>query len=293
MCGPGNIPVLHDVDAVDNCPNSANQMPPKNPAEMYEQYFVPAMFRPWARILLRHAAPRAGERVLDVGCGTGIVARQAAPLVGPQGQVFAVDMNPAMLAVARGVLAPAGATIQWKEGNAMALPFSDATFDVVLCQHGLQFFPDREAAVREMRRVLSPGGRAVVMVLQALARHPVFEVLMQSVARHLSLPIDAVMTPFALSDAAELRGLFAAARFTKVDVVPQSTVVRFPEPQRFVPLAVTSSAAAVPAFAQMDAPARGALLEQVRDEVEPIVSKYRDADAVTFPMFAHIAVGSA
>ena len=267
-----------------------HQPQPTNPAETYEHYFVPAMFLPWATILLRHAALQAGERVLDVACGTGIVARQAAPLVGADGQVAALDMNPAMLAVARALPAPSGATINWREGNAMALPFQDGAFDVVLCQHGLQFIPDRARAVREMRRVMAPGGRALTIVLQALARHPVFETLMESVARHLSLPISAVMTPFALCDADELRTLFTAAGFKKVDIIPESTVVRFPEPERFVPLAVTSSAAAVPAFAQLEAPARAALLEAVRGETEPTIRRYRDGDVVTFPMFAHIAL---
>ncbi|MBI1745852.1 MAG: class I SAM-dependent methyltransferase [Acidobacteria bacterium] len=269
-----------------------NQPQPRNPAETYEQYFVPAMFLPWATILLRHAAARSGERVLDVACGTGIVARQAAPLVGADGQVVALDMNPAMLAVARALPAPSGAAIDWQEGNAMALPFPDGAFDVVLCQHGLQFFPDRAGAVREMRRVLAPGGRALVIVLQALARHPAFEALMDSVARHLSLPVSAVMTPFALSDADELRTLFTAARFRKVDILPESTTARFPEPERFVPLAVISSAAAVPAFAQLEAPARAALLETVRGDVAPTIRRYLGTDVVTFPMFAHIAVAT-
>lgn len=269
-----------------------NQPQPGNPAEMYENYFVPAMFLPWATILLRHAAPQPGERVLDVACGTGIVARQAAPLVGADGLVVALDMNAAMLAVARALPVPSGATITWHEGNAMALPFPDGAFDVVLCQHGLQFVPDRAAAVREMRRVLAPGGRALVIVLQALARHPVFEALMESVARHLSLPLSAVMTPFVLNDADALRTLFTAAGFEKVDIFPESTTVRFPEPERFVPLALTSSAAAVPAIAQLQAPARAALLDTVRAEVEPVIGRYRDADTVTFPMFAHIVVAT-
>ena len=115
---------------------------------------------------------------------------------------------------------------------------------------------------------------------------------MESVARHLSLPISAVMTPFALSDADELRTLFTEAGFEKVEIVPESTVVRFPEPERFVPLAVTSSAAAVPAFAQLEAPARAALLEMVRGETEPTIRRYRDADVVTFPMYAHVAVAT-
>ena len=176
-----------------------SQPEPGSAAETYEKYFVPAMFVPWADILLRHASPQPGERVLDVACGTGIVARLAAPLVGSKGQAVAVDVNPAMLAVARAHPAPSDATIHWQEGNAVALPFPDGAFDMVLCQHGLQFIPDRASAVREMRRVLAPGGRALVIVLQALARHPVFETLVESASRHLSLPISAVL-PRSLSE---------------------------------------------------------------------------------------------
>ena len=269
-----------------------NSRQPKSPADTYEHYFVPAMFLPWSTILLSHAALQARERVLDVACGTGIVARQVAPLVGTEGQVAALDMNPAMLAVARSIPVTPGTTIRRREGNAMALPFPEGTFDLVLCQHGLQFFPDRAGAVREMRRVLAPGGRALVIVLQALARHPVFEALMESVARHLSLPVSAVMTPFALCDADELRSLFTAAGFEEVDILPVSTTVRFPDPERFVPLAVTSSAAAVPAFTELESPARAALLEIVRGEIEPTIHRYRTPDSVTFPMFAHIAVAT-
>ncbi len=269
-----------------------SQAPPRNPAETYETYFVPAMFLPWATILMRRAAPRAGEHVLDIACGTGIVARQVAPLVGMRGQVVALDLNPDMLAVARSLPAPAGATIEWREANAMAIPFPAHTFDLVLCQHGLQFFPDRVGALREMRRVLKPGGRVVVIVLQALAQHPVFEALMQSVARQLALPVSAVATPFVLSDAEALRALFVAAGFAAVDVHAESTVAQFAEPERFVPLAVASSAAAIPAFVDLQGPARAALVETVRSEVESTLRRYRDADAVTCSMFAHVAVAT-
>jgi len=214
-------------------------------------------------------------------------------MVGGDGQVFALDMNPAMLGVARAAPPPSGAAIRWQEGNAMALPFPDRTFDIVLCQHGLQFVPDRAAAVREMRRALAPGGRALVMVLQALARHPVFEALMESVAGHLALPISTVMTPFALSEAEELRGLFTAAGFKTVDILPETATVIFPDAQRFVPLAVASSAAAVPAFMQLGEPERAALLEAVRADVEPTIRRFVEADRVSFPMFAHIAMATA
>jgi len=269
-----------------------NQPTQVHPAGIYENYFVPAMFLPWSAILLHHAAPQLGERVLDVACGTGVVARGAAPLVGTDGQVTAVDMNPAMLAVARALPASAGAAVTWQEGNAMSLPFPDSNFDLVLCQHSLPFIPDRLAAVREMRRVLAPGGRVLVMVLQALAKHPVFEALMGSVARHLSLPLSAVMTPFALPDAEELRTLFTTAGFSKVEVLPASISARFADPDRFVPLAVASSAAAVPVFVQLEAPARAALLDAVRADVDPIIHRYRENDFVVFPMYAHIAVAS-
>ncbi len=268
------------------------QPQPRNPAEVYEEYFVPAMFLPWATILLRHAALQLGEKVLDVACGTGIVARLAAPMVGEGGHVTALDMNPAMLAVANALPTPSGAAITWQQGNAMALPFPDSTFDVTLCQHGLQFVPDRLSALQEMYRVLAPGGRALVIVLQSLAQHPVFEVLMESVARHLSLPLSDVMTPFTLYDADELRTLFTAAGFMKVDIIPESTMVRFPDRENFVPLGVISSAAAVPAFAQLQGPELAAFLKTVRGEVGATIRRYYDANGVTFPMFAHVAVAT-
>ena len=266
--------------------------PLKNPAEMYEQYFVPAMFKPWSNILLRRVTLLLGERVLDIACGTGIVARQAAPWVGATGQVTALDMNPAMLAVARQAPLTTGAVIQWQQGNAIDLPFADGVFDVTLCQHGLQFIPDRAAALREMRRVLAPGGRALVMVLQALALHPVFEALMTSVSNQLSLPLSTVITPFAMSDVDALHDLFDKAGFKTVHIYPETCTMHFPNPQSFVPLAVASSAAAIPAFAQLAAPERAALVEAVRAEIEPILQKYRDAEKVSFPMFANVAVGT-
>jgi ubiquinone/menaquinone biosynthesis C-methylase UbiE len=270
--------------------NVMNQPSQRNPAEIYEQYFVPAMFLPWAGILLRHAAPRAGDSVLDVACGTGIVAREAAPLAGKTGQVTALDINPAMLAVAQAIAAPSGAAIQWQQGNAMALPFADGSIDLVLCQHGLQFFPDRAGAVREMHRVLKAGGRAAVIVLQALAQHPVFEALMKSVAGQLSMPVSAVAIPFSLSDAEELRSLFLSAGFKTVAVTSETTTVRFPDVERFVPLAVTSSAAAVPAFAQLEAAGRESLLQSVRAEVDSTIQKYRDGSNIMFPMSAHVVI---
>ncbi len=146
----------------------AQQPTAGNPAEVYESFFVPAMFAPLATLVLDRVSPRPGERVLDVACGTGIVARRAARLVGDGGRVVGVDPSPAMLAVARSAAVSEDVSVEWQEGTAEALPFPDASFDLAFCQMGLQFFPDKQAGLTELHRVLVPGGRTAVSVLLGL-----------------------------------------------------------------------------------------------------------------------------
>lgn len=258
------------------------------PAEIYERCFVPAMFARWAQVLVERAHLVPGERVLDVACGTGIVARMAMNIVGSDGRVAALDVNPAMLEA--GQAAAADTSIEWTQGSAQQLPHGDAEFDAVLCQHGLQFFPDRTQAAREMRRVLRPGGRAVVMVLQDIARHPVFERVMQVLADRLQKPLALFAVPFALADVQALRAPFEAAGFTSIDVDAAHIEAHFADAARFVPLAVMSSAAVVPAFAELLPPAREALLREVAAEVQPLVAQHVQDGAVVFPMAAHVLV---
>jgi ubiquinone/menaquinone biosynthesis C-methylase UbiE len=118
-----------------------------DPAETYEPYLGPAIAHPWTRVLLEIAAPQRVERILDVACGTGSAARHVAPMVGIEGKVVALDVSPAILAVARALPEPSGATIEWLEGNAIHLEVPSGAFDLVLCQQGLQFFPDRAACI--------------------------------------------------------------------------------------------------------------------------------------------------
>ena len=130
-------------------------------AELYERYPVRYILGPWAQALVARAGLKHDESVLDVACGTGVIACLAAHTVGPTGCVTGLDLNAGMLAVARSLPAPSGAPITWIEGSAVAMNLPNAAFDVVFCQQGLQFFPDRLAALCEMRRVLRPSGRAV------------------------------------------------------------------------------------------------------------------------------------
>jgi SAM-dependent methyltransferase len=116
--------------------------------EIYERSLVPAIFAPFAEGLVALAAPTSGARALDIACGTGVVTRALARRVGSTGRVVGLDLNAAMLAAARVVPSVPGTEIEWREGNALALPFPDQTFDIVTCQQGVQFFPDRAAGLR-------------------------------------------------------------------------------------------------------------------------------------------------
>jgi ubiquinone/menaquinone biosynthesis C-methylase UbiE len=127
--------------------------------EAYQRYGVATIGTAKAQELVALVALQPGERVLDVACGTGVVARHAVQVVGTTGQLIGLDVNDGMLRVARTVAPPMGAPITWRDGSVMALPFPQTTFDVVLCQWGLEFFPDRAQGLREMARGLVPDGR--------------------------------------------------------------------------------------------------------------------------------------
>ncbi len=177
-------------------------------ARNYESFFVPALFHEWGPRLAEAAQVRGGGRVLDVACGTGVAARAAAAVVGPTGHVAGLDLKPGMLAVAR-ELAP---EIEWREGSADALPFPDASFDAVVSQFGLMFFPDRPRALREMWRVLRPGGRMAVAVWASLETTPAYATEIALVERLAGAKAaDALRAPFALGDPADLAALWAEA----------------------------------------------------------------------------------
>jgi ubiquinone/menaquinone biosynthesis C-methylase UbiE len=204
-----------------------------NATENYERYFVPAIGRPLAEALVEEAKPGAGDRVLDVGCGTGIVTRLAAERVGPAGSVAGADINAGMLAVARSVVrSPSGTPIRWYETAAEAMPLPDAAFDLVLCQLALQFFADKAAAVREMHRVVSSGGRVFASVPAPTAFFEVFE---QGVTRHAGPAIGAfVRQVFSLNDERQLDHLFAEAGFRHVTVRTDARHVRLPAARDFM-----------------------------------------------------------
>jgi SAM-dependent methyltransferase len=193
-------------------------------ATAYEQFFVPALFRQWGPRVVSAARIRHGDEVLDVACGTGVLARAAAEVAGP-GSVTGIDLNPAMLAVA-GQTAP---SISWREGSAESLPFPDASFDAVLSQFGLMFFGDRPAALREMWRVLRPGGRLAVAVWAALEDTPAYAMEVAILERIAGKPAaDALRAPFALGDRRTLAALFDEARIPHAAIITVAETAHFP-----------------------------------------------------------------
>ncbi len=259
-------------------------------AEAYERYAVPAWSLPLARPLVELAAPGRGERVLDVACGTGIVARLAAQLVGERGAVCGLDLNEDMLAVARAAAAGAAAPIEWCQGDAGAMALPDAAFDLVLCQQGLQFFPRRAAALREMHRVLAPGGRLALGVLRPIAYNRGWGVMLaEALQRHAGPAAGTMMrSPFPAGDAAQLRELVTSAGFRDVRVRIVVASARYPSPAELLLWETASSPLAGPIGA-LDEDARAALLADVAGAVR----EYTDDAGVVFPMETYVVLARA
>jgi SAM-dependent methyltransferase len=193
-------------------------------AEVYEASFVPAIFAQWAPLLLDAAAVQPGHAVLDVACGTGILARTAAERVGPRGRVVGVDISPGMLAVARR-LAP---SIEWRDGDAHDLPFPDATFDVVACQSALMFFADATRALGEMGRVCRSSGAVAVQVYAGLDAQPAYGPWVEMVARHAGPEALSLLSTYWMhGDLAGLRVRFERAGLAVTDVRTVQGIARF------------------------------------------------------------------
>lgn len=200
-------------------------------AQVYDRFYLPALFSQWPPQLLGAANVGSGSSVLDIACGTGVLSCQAHEIVGESGNVTAIDINPDMLAVARGKPAP----VHWILGDAAALPFPDNAFDASFNQFGLMFFPDRPAALREMHRVTRPGGSLVVAVWDKLPNTPGYHAMVgllddlfgNEVAKSLTIP-------FCLGDLADLEQVLDAARLGRWSVSTRPGKAVFPSLEEWV-----------------------------------------------------------
>jgi SAM-dependent methyltransferase len=197
----------------------------------YRDTLLEPVFRPWARLLLSTTQPRPGERLLDVATGPGTVAQAAAAALGPSGHVTACDISPAMLAIARGVPPQLDAApIDYIESPAAPLASATSSQDVVTCQQGLQFVPDRGAAIAEMSRVLRPGGRVALAVWATIEECPAMAALEHAIRDQLGdEPADRYRSgPWGMPDGATWAGLLSSGGFTNVQVEKHKLLAVFP-----------------------------------------------------------------
>ncbi len=260
--------------------------------ELYERYLVPAITSTWAADLLDRIRLQPNETVLDIACGTGAVTRLAATRT-RCGRLVGIDLNSAMLAVARS-LPSTEPPIEWVEGSALGLPFPAKSFDVVLCQLGLQFFPDRPLALREMLRVLRSGGRVGLSVYSAIERTPAAYVFVQALDKHLGP--EASRTKRAehiFPNPDEVKSLLGEAGFNDVDVTTVSKQITFPSMLDYVRFQLIATPMA--ALLKDKSPAdRDQAIQSVADNaasrIEP--SMLQDGK-LSFPQESHVAIARA
>ncbi|MDQ3948489.1 MAG: methyltransferase domain-containing protein [Thermoproteota archaeon] len=255
-------------------------------AESYERYLVPLFFAPGAQYLIELAALKEGERVLDLACGTGIVARSAASKVGTNGMVVGLDRNEGMLAVARKASPDISPLIKWRQGDARSIPFPDATFDIVFCQQGLQFFPDRSDALREAYRVLAPNGRFVLSAMRSIKHNPEYNLLADVLERYIGSDAGTMMrSPFLPLSTNELRDLLKSAAFKHVRILIGIGPVRYPSVREFLHREMASS----PLAAQIKSLSDDMFRMMVHD-LEVALEAHMDDDGIVFPAEIYFAI---
>lgn len=249
--------------------------------DVYERYKVPTVHGPVATRLLEHIQLRPGYSVLDVACGTGIAARLAAPRVAPSGKVVGIDLHKGMLAVARACAAKAGLAIEWQEGDASRLPFADASFDVVVCNQGLQFFPDKVGMLREMWRVTTRGGTLALGLFGAASPYTV--ALAEALAKYAGAAAAArSLTPYSLGDKQLLRRI-AGDAFGEIEI--QTMVLpRRVEPTQEWLLQDTEGTPYGTAIAAMDPAARAEMIREIAAKL----GQFWDKEGFSVPREVHL-----
>lgn len=252
-------------------------------ANAYEHLFVPALFQEWAPRVVHAAQIHSGQRVLDVACGTGVLAREAASCVGPTGFVAGVDPNPGMLAVASR-LAPG---IEWHQGTAESLPYPDQSFDVVVSQFGLMFFTDKHLSIREMLRVMVPKGHLSLAVWDSLENAPAYAAEVALLAQIAGTrAADALRAPFVLGDRKKLITLFTEAGVASLSVTTHQGKANFPSIQSMVEADLRSWLPVMGVVLSEDQ------IQRILDAAEHALNSYvTKAGTVTFDSPAHIVTG--
>ena len=253
-----------------------------NAAQLYEKYSVPMGAKPAAERLLDNIRLTSSDSVLDAACGTGIVTRLIAARSQPVASIVGVDLNDNMPDVARSLEPSTGFPIEWRQGDLCALSFSDAEFDVVLCSHGFQFFPDKAVALNEIKRVLVPGGRFAFTVWSAQV--PYLVAMANSIRRYISDDVaKSCLAPFSYRDGATIQKALDDAGFRCIDMQEVGFTRRLPATESAVLELVARSAFARDVNAAGE-DVRQAIAREVCEAMQP----YREGDEFAEPLRNHL-----
>lgn len=256
-----------------------------NFADVYEMNLVEPLFKPFAEATLEQLAPARGESVLDIACGTGIVARLARPRVGDGARVVGVDLSPDMVAVARRI----EPSIDFRQGDAAELSLAPGeTFDVVVCQQGLQFVPDRAAAARCLARALAPRGRAAVSTWRPLDETPLFRDLHRVAERHLGPVVD---RRHGFGDAGALEALLRDAGMADVGVTTLTRTVRFADAATFIRMNAMALIG-MSGVAKDAEEERARLAEAIAADCMSATVPYAEGAGLAFPLSTNLAIAS-
>ena len=252
-------------------------------AAYYDTYLVPGLFRPWATELVARLPLEPADAVLDVACGTGALSAALAARLGDGGRVLGVDLAPGMVLLAERKGIP---RTRFRVGDALALPVGDGEFDGVTCQQGVQFMPDRTAAVREMRRALRDGGWVAIACWTRIDEQvPMVAFHSALTRRGWTAAADALLVPFSLSAPDELRELLSRNGFSDVSVETVTRAVQLPAAREFA-----HGYAQVPPFRTAYLAATEEEREAFADDVVASLEAFATPGGVSAPMTSLVAV---
>jgi SAM-dependent methyltransferase len=251
-------------------------------AMVYEEFFVPALFQPWAIRVVNAADVQPNQHVLDVACGTGIVARTASERAGPNGTVIGLDLNEGMLAVA----ARRAPNLQWKTGRAESLPFDSNHFDAAICQFGLMFFENPVATIREMLRVTRPGGRLVAAVWAGIEKSPGYAQLANLIEREIGIQAaNALRTPFKMGDEQLISSMFQDAGVPSPRVAEYEEAARFPSMEAWLFTEIKG-------WVLADSLSDAQFAQLLKEAERALASFVTSTGSVEFPVRAYIATST-
>lgn len=258
-------------------PTLASQI---NAAKTYETLFIPALFGQWATIVADAARVQTGQQILDVACGTGILAREVASRIRGDGYVAGLDPNPGMLSVARDLLP----SVDWRRGVAEKIPFPDRIFDTVVSQFGLMFFQDRPESIRQMLRVMKTSGRLVVAIWDSIENIPGYLAEMKLIEGLAGiLAGEAIRAPFILGDRSNLYDLFEESDAACVNITTHKGTARFPSIQMMVEAELRGW------LPVMGVHLRDEQIDRILQEAEIVLAPYTTSTGkVVFDLSAHI-----